>query len=109
MVRLLSCLLVLLVLSSCTGGGAGNPNNSGAAAPADKGTNFKETSASDIRRGLAQASPDKKDATLFATDTSNSVNYFCDRKTLPRTCCYYALNGGGTFYGGSPSCVEENH
>lgn len=108
--KLISFLVLISFLTGCTEVG-GDLTGRAASAPAEKDPNFVEKSAADIRRSIAQAAPDEKNSAAFSESNRNSsmVQYFCDRKKLPRTCCYYVMNGAGGFYGGSPSCVEENH
>lgn len=105
--RLLMFTSFFLLLSACTGG-SNSAGADGSTRPAGKSDTFVNKSAADLRRDIAGVTVEGKKF-LKSTDVPSQLYYTCDRETLPRTCCYYLMNGGGGVFGGSPSCTEENH
>lgn len=107
--RLFVLALCFVFLSACDDSASSDsPKLTGINLPAGKADGFVQKSAADLRREIAAVTAsDKKFEKQRAVP--NTLYYTCDRETLPRTCCYYILNGGGGVYGGSPSCTEENH
>ena len=103
--KLCISILVLVLITAC---GGSSPSSVAGSTPASKSEAFSIKSASDIRREIASSSAARKNITNL-DQVPSTLYYTCDRETLPRTCCYYILNGGGGVYGGSPSCTEENH